>query len=671
MRFVIHARLIAVWLCVAAALTASGPAMAQGASTVKVEPAPLSAYGALPAYELVQLSPSGKQLAFVTVSGEQRMLVLLDMATKAQTGGVSVGAAKVRDLQWIGESKLLITTSKVENLPEVGLFNTELPTAQIYDPAKNKLIPALDNSRGQVLNKRGGLFQALFSRASVIQTKDGPEVLVRAFNFDVADRIDMYRVDLDTGRGRLAEVMGRNVDDFVLDPSGKSMARAEYDRDGKIWSLHLRNGANLRETWRTTAPIDTPTLVGLGLNGDSVIVTANRPDISPKSGEETETFDVNLATGEWRPLRFDFKPDSLIFHPVTYRLIGATRLTDEGRVYAFVDPAARSLWENVQRSFAGRAPTLVSWSDDFRKAVVFTNSVQDSGSYFIVDLDAAKLIAMGGAYGVITRDKVAPVKYISYAAADGLEIHGFLTTPPGVTDPHGLPLIVLPHGGPASHDASGFDWWSQALASRGYAVLQPNFRGSTGYGDAFMEAGYGEWGKKMQTDLSDGVRYLAGLGVIDAKRVCIVGASYGGYAALAGPTIDRGVYKCAVSVAGVSDLRRMVESEANIYGRRENMNVRYWNRFMGADRLGDRSLDERSPAKLAAQADAPILLIHGKDDSVVQIEQSRIMASALQNAGKPVEFIELKGEDHWLSRSETRQKMLAETVRFLEANNPP
>ncbi|WP_426037804.1 alpha/beta hydrolase family protein [Brevundimonas sp. DC300-4] len=262
------------------------------------------------------------------------------------------------------------------------------------------------------------------------------------------------------------------------------------------------------------------------------------------------------------------------------------------------------------------------------------------------------------------------MRSITYAAGDGLQIHGFLTLPPGREDARGLPLVVLAHGGPASRDIVGFDWWGQALASRGYAVLQANFRGSTGYGDAFMEAGYGEWGRKMQTDLSDGVRYLAEQDLIDPQRVCIVGASYGGYAALAGVTVQQDIYRCAVSVAGISDLRRMVEEEASDGARRENVTVRYWNRFMGADRLGDRSLDERSPVKLAEQAGAPILLLHGRDDSVVPIDQSRIMATALRRAGKPVEFVELEGEDHWLSRGDTRQRMLTETVDFLQANNP-
>jgi dipeptidyl aminopeptidase/acylaminoacyl peptidase len=175
----------------------------------------------------------------------------------------------------------------------------------------------------------------------------------------------------------------------------------------------------------------------------------------------------------------------------------------------------------------------------------------------------------------------------------------------------------------------------------------------------------------MQTDLSDGVRWLAGQGIADPARVCIVGASYGGYAALAGATIDPSAYRCAVSVAGVSDLRRMLEWEAQQGPRRDNQVVRYWNRFMGVERANDPSLEALSPARLADEAGMPIMLLHGRDDTVVPMEQSRIMASALRAAGKPYEMIELEGEDHWLSRADTRLRMLTESLRFIEAHNPP
>ena len=612
--------------------------------------------------ELVKLSPSGGKIAFVTVSGEDRLLVLLDLTTRAQIGGVSVGRTKVRDLEWIGEERVLVTTTKYESVPQLGLFNAEMATGQIYDPSRNRVVVMLDNTPD--------IFAALFSEVEVVKAAE-PQLLVRAYAFNNPERVDLFRVNLQTGRPALAEVMGRNVDDFILDTSGRSVARSEYDPRAQTWSLHIRQGANFRNVWETRAPIDTPNLLGLGLTGQSVIVAADRPDLSQPGREDAEFFDVNMTTGAWRAVRFEFMPDGIFFHPVTKRMIGATRAADEGRLYAFADPQARDLSDSIQQSFAGSRPVIVSWSDDFRKAVVYTSGDRDSGSYRILDLDAQTITPVGSAYAAITADAVASVRPVTYAAADGLEIHGYLTLPPGMQDARGLPLVVLPHGGPASRDVLSFDYWAQAVASRGYAVLQPNFRGSTGYGDAFREAGYGEWGKKMQTDLSDGVRYLAAQGIIDPARVCIVGGSYGGYAALAGPTLDQGVYRCAVSVAGVSDLRVMVDAEASRDVRRNNSTTRYWNRFMGADRLGDRSLDERSPARLADRVTAPILLIHGRDDTVVPIEQSRLMERALRRAGKPVEFVELAGEDHWLSRGETRTRMLTETLRFLQTHNPP
>jgi dipeptidyl aminopeptidase/acylaminoacyl peptidase len=224
----------------------------------------------------------------------------------------------------------------------------------------------------------------------------------------------------------------------------------------------------------------------------------------------------------------------------------------------------------------------------------------------------------------------------------------------------------LPHGGPAAADTLDFDWWSQALAAQGYAVLQPNFRGST-LNSNFLEAGFGEWGRKMQTDLSDGVRYLAHQGIIDPKRVCIVGGSYGGYAALAGITIESGVYRCAVSVAGISDLRRFRKRTLGSYG----LSQRYWDRFLGVADQNDPALTAISPIEHVAAVTVPVLLIHGRDDTVVPYEQSDVMLSALKRAGKPVTLVTMNHEDHWLSRSETRLQMLQATVDFLKANNPP
>jgi dipeptidyl aminopeptidase/acylaminoacyl peptidase len=254
-------------------------------------------------------------------------------------------------------------------------------------------------------------------------------------------------------------------------------------------------------------------------------------------------------------------------------------------------------------------------------------------------------------------------------AEDGLQIPAYLTLPRG-KPAQKLPLIVLPHSNPAGRDTADFNWWSQALADQGYAVLRPNYRGSE-LNRAFLARGFGEWGRKMQTDLSDGVRYLAHEGVIDPARVCIVGASYGGYAALAGVSLDPGVYRCAVSVAGISDLHGWLHWVNHQHYGLDTAAQRYWERFIGASGPNDASADAISPLGHLDAITVPVLLIHGKDDTVMPFEQSQVIYEALRKANKDVELVALKGEDHWLSRSETRLQMLEASVAFLRAHDPP
>ena len=208
-----------------------------------------------------------------------------------------------------------------------------------------------------------------------------------------------------------------------------------------------------------------------------------------------------------------------------------------------------------------------------------------------------------------------------------------------------------------------FDWWASFLASRGYAVLQPNFRGSTGYGANWEHAGRRQWGGLMQTDVEDGVAAIVRAGIADPERVCIVGASYGGYAALAGATLTPDRYKCAASVAGVADLNELLRQREAATGH-ESMSSD-WLRSSIGDRDEDRErLRGVSPANLAERVRIPILLIHGTDDTVVPILQSRRMLDRLHDAGKNVRFVELRGDDHWLSDAETRIQMLRELETF-------
>jgi dipeptidyl aminopeptidase/acylaminoacyl peptidase len=493
-----------------------------------------------------------------------------------------------------------------------------------------------------------------------VRTINGRQTLfAQTYRFENAgyEGASLYQVDLDTGRGRKVFEWDRRTPDFVAGPDGLPIAQADYYADTGRWVLKLRRGVGWPEAWSTTAPLDQPYLDGMGTAENTVIVHAAR------DGQPPRFHQVDVTTGEWSDLPFEGDPDVLIRHPQTQLVIGAAYTKGDEVQRVFLDPngprarAARS----IAAAFPGRHPEVVAASDTLRQLVVQTWGDEDPGSFHMVDLDARSASELGSMYPTVTA--VGEVRPIRYAAADGMMIPGYLTLPPGKSDAKGLPLVALVHGGPAARDSFGFDWWAQAMAAQGYAVLQANYRGSDGLGDAHREAGYGEWGAKMQTDVSDGVRWLASEGIVDPARVCIVGASYGGYAAMAGPTLDTGVYRCAVAVAGVSDLRTMVSWAGGGSGGR-NPTVRYWTRFMGDD------MDNRSPRRFADRTDAPMLLIHGIDDTVVPFEQSRIMGDALRAAGKPYELIRLNGEDHWLSRGETRTRMLAETLRWLETYNP-
>jgi dipeptidyl aminopeptidase/acylaminoacyl peptidase len=255
---------------------------------------------------------------------------------------------------------------------------------------------------------------------------------------------------------------------------------------------------------------------------------------------------------------------------------------------------------------------------------------------------------------------LAPVTSLHYRARDGLDIEAYLTLPREQVA-KGLPLIVMPHGGPAARDDMEWDWWSQYLAHLGYAVIKPNYRGSTGYGSAFYRKGEGQWGLAMQDDLIDAIDHLAAAGTIDPDRVCIVGGSYGGYAALRGAQRDGARYRCAVSYAGVADIAGM---------------MKYDNKFI--DSHSRRDFHKRtasdfkavSPINFPEQFSIPVLLMHGKRDLTVPVNQSQDMYSRLVKAGKKVRYVEQPLGDHHFSRYEDRLQFLQEVTAFLKANNP-
>ncbi|HEX7948661.1 MAG TPA: S9 family peptidase [Phenylobacterium sp.] len=637
-------RIIKLLSALALAVGLAAPAMA----------APLEAYGKLPTIEAIALSPSGGAVAFVVTDGEKRVIAVQDLATKAFLLRIGTGTVKVRNVRWAGDGHLIIVTSVTASPMDVITTQREWMMAYSLDLKTRKILPLI-REVADTMNTIHDL--------PVVRTYGGePTVFVQGVKFVNGEgRLSLFRVDLDRTTTKVVEIGGPDTRDWVVGTDGQPVAQELYNLKTGRWAVKVKVASDWREATVTTALVDPPSLMGLGRDGKSVLYTA-RDDKDQAVWKEARLDGATAAT----PLAVTDNQGP-IQDPQDGRLIGHYALVGEEGRYTFFDPGDAKVWKAVAAAFPGSIVSLESWTSDRQKIVVRVDSPSDGPAYALVNLATRDATWLGAEYNGVTLQDVAPQKPVRFKARDGLELTGYLTTPRG-REPKALPLIVFPHGGPAARDTPGFDWWAQAMASRGYAVLQVNYRGSDGLGEPLLAAGYGQWGRKMQTDLSDGVRALAERGVIDPKRVCIVGASYGGYAALAGAAMDPGVYRCAASFGGLSDLGRFVSWSRAKAGPEA---FRYWTRFMGAESDRAAVLAEISPVAHVDKVTIPILLIHGKDDSVVPLEQSQIMADALRKAGKPVELVVEKGEDHWLSRGETRLAMLQATMAFVEKNNPP
>ncbi|WP_334162025.1 alpha/beta hydrolase family protein [Phenylobacterium sp.] len=615
--------------------------------------APLEAYGKLPTIEDAAISPSGHAVAVIVSDGQKRVVAVQELATGRFLMRVGAGSVKVRDVRWAGDKHVIVVATATGAPIGISGGRREWMVAYSYDLATQTPRPLMRGAE-QALN-------FIFDSPVVRTYRGEPTVFVQGVQLvGGRGRLSLYRYDLDTGRSVLVEQVGDDVRDWIVGSDGRAVAHEVYDSRTGQWALKIRNGAGWREVQSAVAPLDRPYVIGLGRTPQSVLFATH-------DGEAAVWREVSLETGEVGPPMPLHDDQGTIRDPVDGRMVGHHALVGDEVRYTFFDEGDARAWRSTAAAFPGSQVWFSSWSADRRKIIALVDSPEEGPAYALVDVGTKKATWLGAVYNDLMPEDIAPKQALRFKAADGLDLTGYVTLPRG-REAKGLPLVVLPHGGPASRDEPGFDWWAQALASRGYAVLQVNFRGSDGLGRGLLEAGFGQWGRKMQTDLSDGVRHLAAQGVVDPRRVCIVGASYGGYAALAGATHDRGVYRCAASVAGVSDLRKLIAYSRNQSG---SMSLRYWTRFMGAEDLGDPVLAELSPALHAARAEIPVLLVHGRDDTVVPLDQSRSMAEALRAAGKPVELVVQSSEDHWLTRGETRVGMLNAVVTFLEKHNPP
>lgn len=606
---------------------------------------PIELYGSLPRLDEIQLSPDGKRLALVRTEGNERVIAILSLTDGKVVAGTRVGQEKLRGIEWADDDRLMIFRSTTARLSE-DIGPQEFMNLLVFDVLTQKMT-SLPLTRGQIINT--------VIRPPMVRRIGGNTVLFFV-GIHTSGRPALVSYNLATAEQKIVTLADRGTADWFVDEAGRIVAQVNYDMSKKEWEVGTVADGKFKVVQSGTSEVEVPRLIGFGVDSDTVLVQILENNVGATRALSIGTAklsDSPALPGEVGPL----------FDPESRRLVGQMFVTDATE-YRFTDPARQRLWESVLQKFKGARVKLVSASAGFRRIAVRVDGRGHGLAFVLVDPDSGGMSRVGDVYQGLS--VINETRAMTYAAGDGLPIRAYLTLPEG-RQPSKLPLVVLPHGGPAARDTADFDWWAQALASQGYAVLQPNFRGSA-LGYRFISAGFGEWGRKMQTDLSDGVKHLADQGIVDPSRVCVVGASYGGYAALAGVSFQPGVYRCAVSVSGPANLRRMLQFERRTSS---DAGQRYWTRFMGVEGHNDPSLEKISPSEHIEAITAPVLLIHGRDDSVVPYAQSDSMAGAMKRAGKSVELVTLKEEDHWLSRAETRTQMLQSSIAFLRKHNPP
>ncbi|MFT4928402.1 MAG: dipeptidyl aminopeptidase/acylaminoacyl peptidase, partial [Phenylobacterium sp.] len=341
----------------------------------------------------------------------------------------------------------------------------------------------------------------------------------------------------------------------------------------------------------------------------------------------------------------------------------------KGRIYGYgyFDEHSRrvywdTFWQSVQKmltsNFAGELARVESISDDKNRMFIHTSSPTNPGSYYFFDVKAGSLTFFAEQYPLVDSDKLAKMHPVSYKARDGLTIPGFLSLPAGLTmeGAKKLPTVIQPHGGPRSRDYWGYDYWVQFLTTRGYAVLQMNYRGSTGYGDEFEDRGKQQWGGAMIDDINDGTEWLIKQGISDPDKICIVGWSYGGYAALQAPIVSKDLYKCAVAGAAVTNMPSFLLHQKKYTGYRR---YRHYIKGDGTE------LTDISPEHNIDKLNLPVLMLHGTKDRSVPYKQATRFVDAMKDKDKNIQFVTMEDTDHHLSREKDRLLFLSQIEQFL------
>jgi len=623
----------------------------------------LKDYGTLPVVSMVAISPDGNLVAFRKVIDNKDLLVVTSLIEKKQVLALDITNIQPHGMYFLNSETLYFKVSETQRIAGFR-GKVDASTGFVINIQTQKIRQLLILGEDKVYPGQSGL-------GSIVGiSEDGEYAFMPAYigNTDlilgkpIKPNYSLIKVKL-SSKGKHKTVIKGSIysNDFFIDSKGNPLAEERYNDETNEHSIIVFENKKEKELFKEVTPIPTKSFVGLTPDYSSLVFLED----NEKTGRD-HYYLMDLKTAKISNTNFS-KDNADITGVISdiNRVVRGVVYSGFTPSYKFFDPALDQRVKTLTDQFPEQSVYLSSISPDWKNIIVNVEGSQYADDYFLFASRSSEAQFLTAARPHIKPEDINPIGKLTYTARDGLKIPTLITIPKDkLSAIKNLPAIILPHGGPELHDRIGFDYEAQALASQGYLVIQPQFRGSSGFGRAHILAGRGEWAKKMQDDLTDAVTFFAGKGYIDSNKVCIVGSSYGGYAALAGGAFTPDIYRCVVSINGVANLNSMLGYDKYKSGSNSS-SVDYWKDQFGKGEVSRQSLHERSPEKYADKFIAPVLLIHGEDDKIVPFDQSDDMYSALKRKKKSVELIKLKGDNHHLLESKTRLQALESTINFV------
>ncbi|MBS0462420.1 MAG: S9 family peptidase [Proteobacteria bacterium] len=570
------------------------------------------------------------------------------------------GNTEVEDFWWVNDHRLLISAGE-----KSGLLEKPRPTGELYgmdaDGSNQGILigyRAVTQESGShiTVGKRTQAGAATMV-AHIPGDSDHVIVAVWPYGSGASGYEKAARMDVRTGQTVVVATAPVRNADFTTDLQGNVRFATGADNNNKL-RTYYRDDANASWVLLNDAAVSKLNLTPLGFGADGRTAYLTREDAG--NGPDTlVAYDTTSHT--MKDVRRDATADPEPVYGAHRELIGVRYVDAKPRFVFFNEQGdIEQSFRALEGSFADQAVAPAGFTTDGKQMLVFVYSDRSPGDYYLFDLGSKKAVHLASHRDWIDPDRMGPQRAVTLTARDGVVLHGFLTVPAGSTGKN-LPLVVNPHGGPFFvADRWGFDGEVQLLASRGYAVLQLNYRGSSGFGRQFAHSGYLQWGRAMQDDLTDATKWAIAQGIADPKRICIYGASYGGYAALEGVAKEPNLYRCAAGYVGVYDLPTMYHA-GDVQERKSGENYL-------KETLGEDGLEAISPTHLASRIVAPVLLAAGKQDERAPPIHTEMMRDALQKAGKPVQATIYAGEGHGFYLEADREAFYNSLLAFLDRN---